>query len=495
MSTISNGFIASEIQDILYTKEMKRRGNFMSKKIITEKGKKKQVEIKRALSSLILSPGDKFEVINPQMNNSFPPGTMGYFSYVQGRSEYGRNSLNVNVTTLRRGKGGKPRLESDTMVMPIFHEKHTVLDYSLKRDSESLNYFVLQRRIPVFVNLLTAEPEDFLGWCLSYTNFLHFLSKTTDFKKIWPSGKDRLNRLLHLSSEWTEHNDVVMEKYSNIEVRERAITSLRKMETKLYRRVLKYNLYNADHKLFSIREYVSPMAPNDKYSTLTKECIKQTNIKHEEGYTDVRTQYNKSKTKQSKVSWRDQHRYTNQEPEEPEEEVAPMLNPVTHSSSTTYANPIKQDVTFDWGRVGLQVNLNSDGNMEIDYDEAVINLSEDFNSPQYVISANNPEAVKAPPATYGAGWYTDTDLSEVDDAPELPPEDDSVNEVAGYKQPNYFTNEVDLSNELVEEPLTHGPEWDDPELEEDHIEDEDENEVYPPDNNIWTTKLEPDDNF
>lgn len=502
----------------------------MPKKSIIEEGKKKQVEIKRALSSLILNPGDKFEVINPQMNNSFPPGTMGYFSYVQGRSDQGRNSLNVRVTVLRRGKGGKPRLESNTMTMPVFHEKHTVLDRSLKIDAECLSYFVLQRRIPVFVNLLTAEPEDFLGWCFSYTNFLHFLSKTTDFKNIWPKEKDRLNRLLHLSSEWNEHNDVVMEKYSNIEVRERAVASLRMMETKLYRRLLKYKLSNAEHTLFSSREYVSIYAPQDKHATLTKKCVEQTHTKYEKAYMAIKTQYNKSTPKNKvpgggKLSWQaPQYHYTEQDIETaPEEEVASMANTVPASpGAMMYVSTDDQDVTFDWGNTNskVEVSFDSAGNMTVNSDNNIVNgldvISEDdvpedapslelhgleggtppqMTNPETGVDIGDPPLISVISAmgdqqSVNSNLETMSEETTQDDAPDLPSGDEhasnsmdaflSDNDTYG----NESEEEVVPSDELTEEP-DYGPEWD--ELEED--EDEEDDESYPPDNNVWTTKL------
>jgi len=135
---------------------------------------------KELLKCNITDAGSMFTVGESIKDTTFPPGTLGFTSFIQGPDYEIPNIVFQQVVTIRRGKGGKPRLNTNTLLCPIFplfpeHKKKVFTT------DEERKYFVdLELVNPPLCNLTDPNKVpsiEFMGWVLARALFVKELDK------------------------------------------------------------------------------------------------------------------------------------------------------------------------------------------------------------------------------------------------------------------------------------------------------------------------------
>jgi hypothetical protein len=195
------------------------------------------------LSCSLFNPGTRFMVTDDVKEATFGPGTVGIMSHVKSADSDYEDVAHILVSVIKRGKGGKERLNSTALSVPIFFDKK-MLDHK--------NYLPTGRRHYVHIepypfkaqDLMKINPMNFLGWATSYAKYLHFLADSIAKPKkgLWPQdGKNPLAVGIRLCDYFSNDEAETIERYGNrIEWRESFITQSRKMESALVKCSLRY---------------------------------------------------------------------------------------------------------------------------------------------------------------------------------------------------------------------------------------------------------------
>lgn len=195
------------------------------------------------LDCRLIKPGERFIVTDDVKESTFGPGTIGFLAYVKNPDPDYEDVAHIMVSIIRRGKGGKGRLNSGSLSVPIFLDKR-MLDHK--------NYLPVGRRHYVHIephphevqDLMKLEALDFLGWATAYAKYLHYLiDRIAKPKKgLWPQDtKDPLARAYRLFDHFSNDEAHTIEMYADrLEWRELFIQRARKMESALIKCALRY---------------------------------------------------------------------------------------------------------------------------------------------------------------------------------------------------------------------------------------------------------------
>ncbi len=148
---------------------------------------------KNLLTCGLPAPGTPFTVKETLKDNTFIPGTCGFISLLSGPDYTLHNIGFLKVITLRKGKKGKARLNSNSILTPLFQLPDDKYPEKLVPAKEDLKYLVgietEEGRIADICNK-NIPHDEFLGWLLSRTLFAYELSKVT-----YPSSNEIMKQL------------------------------------------------------------------------------------------------------------------------------------------------------------------------------------------------------------------------------------------------------------------------------------------------------------
>lgn len=206
--------------------------------------------------SQILLPGTKFIVNGNTKDGYLGPGSTGFVSYLKGYCRDYQNVVFFRATVIRRGKGGKERLEFVDISTPIFDIENEKVEKMLP-DSRQKHYVHMERD-KITYNILDISNIDFLGWALSYSSYLYKLSmKNNKERKPWPEGdKHILNKALCAQDYYSEDSEYTKNKFGDIEWRASFVHAARLLEYSLVRAVLKYRSTLAGIEFSAIKNIV-----------------------------------------------------------------------------------------------------------------------------------------------------------------------------------------------------------------------------------------------
>ena len=191
--------------------------------------------------SNIVRPGIMFQVIKPTKDNIFGPGTTGFITYVKGQDQDFPNVVFYKVIITRRGKGGKMRLESDEISIPIFLPKCRNLKSILPKIDRKHFVFIDVSLSLMPKNILEFDNHSFLGWALSWGCFLDKLHTRVRKVKWWPDDPScTLNIIKTLSNRFMEDPSYTLENYTSQEFRTNVVTKIRHFESILSRCAIEY---------------------------------------------------------------------------------------------------------------------------------------------------------------------------------------------------------------------------------------------------------------
>lgn len=195
------------------------------------------------LVSNLLIPGTKFVVTNDVKESTFGPGTTGFMSYMRSADNDYEDVANMVVSVIRRGKGGKRRLDISNVSIPIFVDPRML---------EHKNYLPIGRRHYVHIkstnfdveDLMEVVPMDFLGWAAAYSRYLnHIVNSIAKPKKgLWPSDlHQNLNIAMRLPDTFAQNEDEIIDVVAHKDWREAFVREARAKESALIKCALRYN--------------------------------------------------------------------------------------------------------------------------------------------------------------------------------------------------------------------------------------------------------------
>lgn len=196
----------------------------------------------RILNSHIFSTGTKFVVTDQTKDGTFGPGTTGFVSYVKGKDRDFPNVVYLKAVVVKRGKGGKERLNFSEISTPIF-ETSDVDMTDLMPDEKRRYYVHIEPERDVAHDVMKMEEIDFLGWALSYAQYIFKLNSRAKRISVWPQENNAIcNRILNLEEYYSEDPEHTKEVMANLGARTSFVQNIRIKESTLVKCCLSYML-------------------------------------------------------------------------------------------------------------------------------------------------------------------------------------------------------------------------------------------------------------
>ena len=189
------------------------------------------------LTSQIFSTGTKFVVTDDTKDSTFGPGTTGFISYIKGYDQDYSNVVYLNTVIVKRGKGGKKRIDNSDLTTPIFDLNDE--NFLKIMPEEKRRYYVHIELAPSHERAVQNMPEiDFLGWANAQARYIQKLSTRAKHVSVWPSSSDHfLNRILNIDG---NYGDGIGDDLTNNIFREKFTKGIRMMEATLVKCSLLY---------------------------------------------------------------------------------------------------------------------------------------------------------------------------------------------------------------------------------------------------------------
>lgn len=185
------------------------------------------------VKSKIMNPGEKFVVNDETVDGSFGPGTTGFAAYVKGHDQDFPNVYFLRAVIIRRGKGGKIRLEQADLSTPIFDISAKGME-KVSPEAKRKYYVKIDPECLPCVPVEELETYDFLGWAFATTLFFQKLAGHAQHFRVWPEdGEHVLNRAKLMEDFYSEDPDYVEEDMASPPWRELFVRMLRPIQSTL----------------------------------------------------------------------------------------------------------------------------------------------------------------------------------------------------------------------------------------------------------------------
>jgi len=248
---------------------------------------------KQALSSNILSTGNKFVVTEKTVDGTFRPGTVGIISYIKGIDTGCSNVVYLTAIILKRGKTGKLRIDSEQVSTPIFNFR-TMDSSGIMPDKKRKRYVFIEPCVQIYNTIHEMENLEFLGWALSWALYLQKLSKCTKPFCIWPRKNNNImNKMINISSYWYENSEYAVENFSSHQQREKFVKQMRTLESTLVNCSLSYMLKVTESEINAADYLLNHI---NKEKVCNEEVLYATSKLFKEKYENLRTLDRKNKS-------------------------------------------------------------------------------------------------------------------------------------------------------------------------------------------------------
>lgn len=207
--------------------------------------------------------GTPFKVTGEFKDTTFQPGSMGLLSYIMGPDNNNPNIVFQQVVTVRRGKTGKPRINKNMILCPIFKAPGIPLELMFPKGSDT-KYFV-----DIVPDVETTETvlddtgpinDHYISWLLARSMFVQELDKAVyppDHQimssaglqgskqvTVWPRDKvDTLKKFATNIERWHSDGmvDTIADEFGTYDTRISMFNQLRKIEASLIVPRLEYH--------------------------------------------------------------------------------------------------------------------------------------------------------------------------------------------------------------------------------------------------------------
>jgi len=194
---------------------------------------------KTNIKSQLFHHGSKFIVTGESEDSTYGPGTMGFISFVKGFDQDFPNVAYLVVSVVRRGKGGKLRVERAEISTPIFEFDNAALKENMP--DEKRRFYVHIEGQQNLTNVNDMLSVDFIGWAFAIAMFVNKLSQCSKHFKPWPNSSAHvLNKALNAADIWAESEEHAVEVLSDPDFRNSFVREARIMESTLVKSSLGY---------------------------------------------------------------------------------------------------------------------------------------------------------------------------------------------------------------------------------------------------------------
>lgn len=195
--------------------------------------------MKEVLKSQLFHHGTKFIVTDDSEDGTYGPGTTGFISHVKGYDQDFPNVAYLIAAIIRRGKGGKARIDKAELSTPIFDIKNPTLKESMPDDKR--RFYVHIEGNPNIRHVNDMENIDFAGYAFAVALFLFKLGSRARHFKPWPqSNNNPLNVALHADDMWHESEEHTLQVMNSGNFRQDFMQRARMMESTLVKPSLSY---------------------------------------------------------------------------------------------------------------------------------------------------------------------------------------------------------------------------------------------------------------
>lgn len=230
--------------------------------------------------------GIPFSVTEKFKDTVFSPGTTGLTSYIMGPDHNNPNILFLQVVTTRRGKGGKPRINNNMILTPIYKVPRISDELLFPKAGDKKHFVDIEldlKATPKIFGQNNPIDDNFLACLLSKSLFMRELDKVVyppehrimeslgmvgERKQVftWPKEKtDKLKNFVANVERW--HNegatDSIFEEFSNEASRQILLSSYQKVEAALVIPRLEYDRKICEVLLDALK-YIEETVSNKK---------------------------------------------------------------------------------------------------------------------------------------------------------------------------------------------------------------------------------------
>lgn len=197
----------------------------------------------KILQSNLLEAGAKFVVTDKFKDNTFPPGTLGFVCQIKGVDDNYQNLAKASVTIIRRGKGGKPRLDFNNVLLPIFMVDSENFNKIMPVEDSRKYFFHIERESNPINDVRSIDSLDFVGWASAMAQRVKKMSDSCKHKK-WPEDKAHpVRRILNnIGERFYENPEKCLSEFGLVDFRLEFVDALRKMSSSMARIHLMFDI-------------------------------------------------------------------------------------------------------------------------------------------------------------------------------------------------------------------------------------------------------------
>lgn len=192
------------------------------------------------INSQIFATGTKFVVTDKTTDGSFGPGTTGFISYVKGRDQDYQTVIYYHIVTIKRGKGGKERLDINEISTPVFEIDYE--DMAKILPDNKRRYYVHIKPIINPPSIMDMTNIDFIAYAFAYARWIKKLNSRAKHVNAWPNDSGHiLNEFVRMDEFYSEDPSFTRIEYGGeAQRRVEFINQIRIMESTLVRCALSY---------------------------------------------------------------------------------------------------------------------------------------------------------------------------------------------------------------------------------------------------------------
>jgi hypothetical protein len=195
-------------------------------------------------------PGSSFIINGFVKDSSYGIGSKGYVSFITYTHETYQNIAKIVAMMIRRGKGGKPRLEKMELCVPIFvyFENEENFRKIMPNVSDMRNYssIEIEETHNEPTDLLSVPTIEFIGWSSAVITALNHAASKAKYGT-WPEDQAHpLNRFRRLPEVYSDDYARFDEVYENKNNRAFVIEQIRQVDASLFKIKMGYRLKMLD---------------------------------------------------------------------------------------------------------------------------------------------------------------------------------------------------------------------------------------------------------
>lgn len=263
---------------------------------------------KEILTNNLLGPGTMFKVTDKVKDSALPPGSLGFTCFVRKIDDSYQNLAIVSAIMIRKGKGGKDRIMTTTMAVPIFYVDHKGFNKLMPEDGTKKGYVHIEPAAPPAVNIMSLTPLEFLGFGVALSIRIKFMADQCRHKK-WPEVKSHpVRAMLRVADHFEGDPEKYLTTHAADEFRETFIKEAQRMTYSLVRMQIQLDKEHAD-TIVNAAEFLvftnsgefipkeSKEKENEYKFTEDDAMLKRTLTFHKKICSDMNTLYKNKKTK------------------------------------------------------------------------------------------------------------------------------------------------------------------------------------------------------